>query len=149
MQIQFYHLLNTGYQRALPALMQKAMQANYRVGIKLGSAEEMKQLDDWLWSYSPESFLPHGTEKTDHPTEHPIYLSTQLEFPNKANILAITDGSYCEEGVENIERVLDLFDGNDPTLVQAARDRWRNYKEAGHELAYWQQQPNGGWKKAA
>lgn len=148
MQVQFYHLTASDYDRALAPLAQKALQANYRLHIKLDSKEAVKKLDDWLWNYHQDSFLPHGTEGDGNEKEHPILLSTQMDRKNDANIMVITDGSYVEENTDKVERILDLFDGNDETTVQAARDRWRRYKESGYELTYWQQQ-NGGWKKAA
>jgi len=45
--------------------------------------------------------------------------------------------------------VLDLFDGHDPDAVQSARQRWKTLKEAGHDLAYWQQSEQGGWSRQA
>ncbi len=149
MQIQFYHLISSGYERALPPLAQKALQADYRLHVKLSSKEAVKKLDDWLWNYDPDSFLPHGAEGGENEAEHPIFLSTEMTLKNDANLLVITDGTFVEETAEKLERALDLFDGNDETIVQAARDRWRRYKELGYELTYWQQQQNGGWKKAA
>jgi DNA polymerase-3 subunit chi len=43
-------------------------------------------------------------------------------------------------------RVFDLFDGNDPEAVAAARGRWTAAKGAGHALTYWQQGERG-WKR--
>ena len=36
-----------------------------------------------------------------------------------------------------------------PEQVAAARERWRDYKAAGHPLTYWQQGETGGWEKKA
>jgi DNA polymerase-3 subunit chi len=44
--------------------------------------------------------------------------------------------------------VFDLFDGNDPVAVEAARERWRAAKAAGHTLTYWQQGTRSWEKKA-
>jgi DNA polymerase-3 subunit chi len=44
--------------------------------------------------------------------------------------------------------VLDLFDGQDPEAVAAARRRWSAAKAAGHALSYWQQ-GDRGWEKKA
>lgn len=149
MQVQFYHLTHTLSDRAIAPLAQKALQGNYRLSVKLEGKEAMKKLDDWLWSFDADSFLPHASEGCEWVEQQPIYLTTQLERPNQASIYLITDGSFVAEAEDGVERVLDLFDGNDETSVQAARDRWRRYKDAGYELTYWQQQPGGGWKKAA
>jgi DNA polymerase-3 subunit chi len=40
-----------------------------------------------------------------------------------------------------------MFDGGDATAVEAARGRWKSFKEAGYPLAYWQQNDRGGWEK--
>lgn len=149
MQIQFYHLTSSSFDRAIPPLAQKAREQNYRLHVKLSSKEQQKKLDEWLWSYDQDSFLPHGTANNEHAAQQPILLSTEMENLNQASIMMVTDGSYVDDDTPSLERVLDLFDGNDETTVQAARDRWRRYKDAGFELTYWQQQPNGSWKKAA
>jgi DNA polymerase-3 subunit chi len=49
---------------------------------------------------------------------------------------------------QNFERCFELFDGNDDAAVQAARERWKNYKEAGHITTYWQQGERGWEQKA-
>ena len=41
-----------------------------------------------------------------------------------------------------------MFDGNDADAVEAARERWRRAKAAGHTLTYWQQTETGWEKKA-
>ena len=50
--------------------------------------------------------------------------------------------------MQEFDRVFDLFDGNDAAAVQAARERWKTAKAAGHKLAY-QQQGARGWEKKA
>ena len=47
------------------------------------------------------------------------------------------------------ERCLLLFDGHDGDAVQAARDRWKVFREAGHDLSYWQQDDSGRWADKA
>jgi len=42
-----------------------------------------------------------------------------------------------------------MFDGNDETAVTEARQRWKEAKAEGFEIAYWQQTPQGGWEKKA
>ena len=36
------------------------------------------------------------------------------------------------------ERIVLLFDGDDPDAVEAARTRWSEAKAAGAEVTYWQ-----------
>ena len=47
------------------------------------------------------------------------------------------------------ERVVMLFDGNDPEAVDRARATWTAAKAAGHAATYWQQNDRGKWEKKA
>lgn len=145
--IRFYHLTTSPLERALPQLMERAAGAGFRVVVKAGSGEAVEKLNALLWSYAPDSFLPHGSAANGHADEQPIWLTDQDENPNAATLLAVTDGSTPT--LDGYARVLDLFDGGDDAAVQAARQRWKTYKDAGHELQYWQQTDSGGWTQKA
>lgn len=136
--------------RALAPLLTKAYDAGYKALVKCGDDKTVKQLDKWLWEFDPNSFLPHGTDRQDHKDKQPVYLSKEFENENKANLLVLTDGSDVPPALEKgFERIIDLFDGHNAQELTQARQRWKNYKDQGHALVYWQQQPNGGWKKKA
>lgn len=143
--VQFYHLLHTPLERALPKLMEKMLETGAKAVVLTDSQSSALALSDALWASDPASFLPHGTAKDAHPESQPIYLTWTQENPNGADILVVTDGSQIE-GVANYRKLLDMFDGNDPEAVAKARVRWGAYKDAGFGMSYIKQQPGGGWK---
>ncbi|MEQ1788981.1 MAG: DNA polymerase III subunit chi [Rickettsiales bacterium] len=143
--IQFYHLTATPLERALPKLLERALSGGYRVCLVANSDARVEQLNQLLWTYDAVSFLPHGSDKDEQPEIQPILLSTNAEPLNDAKLLLITDGRSA--GDEKFERVLDIFDGNDPQATVAARNRWAEYKKLGHELTYFSQNKQGGWQK--
>lgn len=145
--IRFYHLTTSPLERALPQLMERAAGAGFRVVIKAGSSEAVEKLNSLLWTFAPDSFLPHGSAADGSAEAQPIWLTAEDENPNAATLLAVTDGS--SPVLDGYTRVLDLFDGDDETTVQAARKRWKAYKEAGHDLQYWQQTESGSWTQKA
>ena len=61
-------------------------------------------------------------------------------------MLFLTDGASSEK-IADYELCVELFDGNDDAAVQAARARWKSYKDAGHTLTYWQQSAVGRWER--
>ncbi len=144
-QIQFYHLLSTPLERALPKLMEKAVAAEHRAIILVDSEAASDKLNDLLWSYNPNQFLPHGNAKTPYSEEQPIYIHYELKNPNQADILVITDGKLIEK-TEGYDKILDIFNGHDEAEVSRARERWAHYSDKGYGLNYIKQQPNGGWK---
>lgn len=150
MDIQFYHLLATTLERALPQLLNKALQAEYRVQISCRDRSTVKMLDARLWDYDPASFLPHGVEEEDHAERQPILLGVSDENKNQAQLRVITDGRTLEmDALNGYQRVLDVFNGNDETATVQARERWKHYKTTDHNLSYIRQMPDGSWKKQA
>ena len=147
-EIGFYHLQRTPLEKALPRLLAKALDAGMRAVVVAGSNERVEALDAALWTFDQGSFLPHGTADDGNADQQPVFLTTVEENPNGATLLVCTDGVE-PAFLDSFQRCLDLFDGNDEAAVEAARERWRRLKEAGHDLAYWQQTPQGGWEKKA
>lgn len=145
-EIGFYHLTKTPLERALPKLLEKALAGGMRAVVIAGSEERVEALDAALWTYEQLSFLPHGSARDGEPEEQPVWLTTQDENPNGSSLLVLTDGAQSSQ-LGTFARCLDMFDGRDPDAVAAARTRWRAFKEAGHTLAYWQQNEAGGWVK--
>lgn len=118
-----------------------------RVVLRAASRERVDALDRHLWVYEADSWLPHGTRADGRPSMQPIWLTEQVENPNEATLLVLVDRAP-DDDLASFARVLDLFDGGDPEAVEAARDRWRARRAAGHKLVYWRQDERGGWEKA-
>lgn len=147
-QIGFYHLLTLPLEQALPRLLEKALAAGLRVVVMAGSAERVSYLDERLWTYADESWLPHGTERDGDAPLQPVWLTCRDENPNGATVLVVCDGAESAR-MGAYARCLDLFDGKDADAVQAARERWKRWKAEGHELVYYQQTGTGGWEEKA
>ena len=146
--LHFYHLTRRTLEQALPELLEKTLARGWRAVVIAGSEERAEQLTQHLWTYRPDGFLPHGNAKDGHADAQPIWLTARDERPNGAAVLFLADGAESAL-LDEYERVCDLFDGNDPDAVAAARRRWKKAKDAGHTLTYWQQTDRGGWEKKA
>lgn len=145
-EIQFYHLQHMSLERALPKLLEKALDRGLRAVVLAGSDERVEALNAALWTYRQRSFLPHGSARDGFAGLQPVYLTAEEENPNRASVLFLVDG--VEPGnIGDFERCLDLFDGNDAAQVAAARARWRAWAQAGHTVTYWQQNEAGAWER--
>lgn len=145
--VNFYHLQRSSLEQTLPKLLEKVLQAGKRAVVMARSEERVEALNALLWTYDPNSFLPHGSKADGHAPEQPVWLTTQDENPNGAAVLVLTDGAASAR-LADYERCLDVFDGRDAGRVADARERWTGYKEAGHAVTYWQQGERGWEKKA-
>jgi DNA polymerase-3 subunit chi len=145
-EVRFYQLNTTTLERALPQILEKILSRGERAVVVAGSSERVEALNAALWIYDDRSFLPHGSASDGFAEHQPIWLTTAEENPNQARVLVLTDGAAG--AVERWPLVLEIFDGNDAGMVAAARERWKAYRQAGHELAYWRQDKRGKWSQA-
>ena len=145
-EIRFYHLTRSTVDQALPDLLERTLSRGWRAVVKGRDEAEVESLNERLWTFRSESFLPHSTAKEGCAEDQPVWLTTAEENPNKAQVLFLLDGVETEM-LDDYELVCSLFDGNDSDRVAAARGRWTAYKQAGHQLAYWQQGEKGWTNK--
>lgn len=144
----FYHLQRQPLERALPLLLAKCLERGWRVVVQAASEERVAALDDALWTFRDDAFLPHGTRRDGDPSAQPIFLTSSSDNPNAATVRTFVDGSE-PQGLDGYERVMILFDGADDGMLATARQQWKTLKDAGHSLAYWQQDDTGRWQKKA
>ncbi|MEH3144889.1 MAG: DNA polymerase III subunit chi [Methylobacterium frigidaeris] len=148
-EILFYHMQRQPLEAVLPSLLEKSLERRWRVAIQASSEERLQALDDHLWTFSDESFLPHGTDRDADAATQPVVLTLRDTNPNGASIRFLVDGATLPEDAAGYERIVILFDGNDRDALLFAREQWRGAKEAGHGVAYWQQDESGRWQKKA
>lgn len=145
-ELWFYHLERTELERALPPLLEKCLQRGWRALVRGGSRERIEALDEALWTYRDESFLPHARE--GDPTRQPVWLTTDAGNPNAAQALFLIDGAEPGD-LSAFERACLLFDGRDEAALESARSRWKQAKDTGVAASYWRESGAGKWEKQA
>jgi DNA polymerase-3 subunit chi len=146
-EVLFYHLQRQPLEAVLPTLLQKTLERGWRAVVQAASAERLAALDDHLWTFSDESFLPHATDKEPDAPDQPVVLTLDERNPNAAAVRFLVEGSALPADLSAYERLVLLFDGNDEEALAAARAHWKAVKAAGHEATYWQQDSRGRWEK--
>jgi len=147
-EVVFYHLLHKPLEAALPQLLQKCLERDWKVVVQTGTEERCNALDAHLWTFADDSFLPHGTKADGHAEHQPIYLTPEQDNPNEADVRFLVDRA-TPPPLGSYRRAIYMFEGNDDSAVQEARQRWKDAKGEGFEIAYWQQTQAGGWERKA
>ena len=148
-EVLFYHLQRQPLEAVLPTLLEKSLERGWRAVVRATSDERLAALDDHLWTFSDESFLPHGTDREPDSAEQPVVLTLGERNPNGAAILFLVEGAPVPEDASAYQRLVLLFDGNDEDALASARTDWTRVKAAGFEATYWQQDARGRWEKKA
>lgn len=147
-EIWFYHLERSSLGDVLPGLLEKTRERGWKAVVRASSPGLLDDIDDHLWTYRDDSFLAHGRASEPDADRQPVILTETAENPNAAQALFIVDGAELGD-TKGLERCFIIFDGRDETSLTGARGRWKALKEAGANLAYWKQSPEGRWEKAA
>src|SRR5919199_618488 len=92
-EIFFYHLQNQPLEAALPRLLEKSLERGWRAVVQAASPERLAALDDHLWTFSDESFLPHATDKEPDAADQPVVLTLDERNPNAAAVRFLVEGT--------------------------------------------------------
>jgi len=136
--VDFYHLSASPLEKVLPAICERVLASGERL---LVVAEEglIPSLDEQLWTYAKDSFLPHGTGKAE---TQPILLSSEPAAANGTTHIALADGHWRDEAL-GFARTFYFFDAG---RLDEARAAWRALKgNAEAEPRYWKQDERGKW----
>ncbi len=100
-----------------------------------GSPEALSRLDEALWTFSPQDFLPHarvGAVPDSVLARTPIVMAADpTEAPHRALLLNL--GGPVPVDVAQFERLFELVGLAEPDLAQA-RERWKVYKAQGFSV---------------
>jgi DNA polymerase III subunit chi len=146
-ELLFYHLQRQPIERVLPTLIEKSLERGWRVVVQSSSDERVDALDAHLWTYRDDAFLAHGTYRESDLALHPVLLTVRDDNPNGAKIRFVIDGAGLPDDAETYERIVLMFDGEDPDAVAVARERWAAAKAKGFAVTYWQADEDGRWQR--
>ena len=148
-EVLFYHLQRQPLDAVLPQLVERSLARGWRVAVQVGSPERLSALDDHLWTYAEDSFLPHVLDREPGAAEEAVVLTSSAENVNGAAVRFLVDGASLPPDISAYERVVVMFDGQDESALAGAREMWKQVRTGGHEATYWQQAESGRWEKKA
>ena len=147
----FYHLERRALEDVLPGLIEKTLERGWRALIRCDSAERAEAIDNLLWTYDDQSFLPHAQQGDGDGARQPVLITVEEANANAANVLFLVGGATPPAWSEknDLTRIVLMFDGRDPAMLSSARAAWKDAKAAGHEATYWKEMPSGKFEKQA
>lgn len=149
----FYHLERRTLDDVLPGLIEKTLERGWRAVIRTESSERADAIDNLLWTYNEQTFLPHAQAGDGNPKRQPVLITVEENNPNGANVLFLVGGAapphWEDRKTTALTRVVLLFDGRDADSLARARAAWKDAKAAGHDVTYWKESPAGKFEKQA
>lgn len=145
-ELWFYHLERSRVEDTLPDLLGKVMARGGRALVTSADDTRLSSLESHLWTYSDDSFLPHGMADGAHAEHQPVLLSETGENLNAATMLFCLDGADPGD-ISAYERAIVMFEASDETALARARALWAAHRNSDIVLSYWKQNGAGRWEK--
>ncbi len=117
--------------RLVCELARKAYDANLWTLVMARDAAQAEALDDLLWSFDDDAYIPHQVAGSDDEDElTPVLIATpDRDIPLRALVINLRDAPL--EG--SFERVLEVVPADD-SARGPLRERWKHYQARGLEL---------------
>lgn len=135
-RVDFYLLSGDGKQereKLACRLTEKAWKLNHKVYLHSDSEPESRQLDDLLWTFRPESFVPHNFLANDSEIKTPVLLGHHEEPALLEHDILINLSAAVPSFFSRFERVIEVIN-DDENIREAGRDRYRFYQQRGYTL---------------
>jgi DNA polymerase-3 subunit chi len=139
MKVNFYLLKqDTEQARRLLAcrLAEQQARQGQRICILTDSPDAAQQMDQLLWSHSPESFLPHALAGDATAASVAVVIGQGTEAPAGTTCI-LNLGSEAPLNQPTLAAIAE-FVLNDDEAKARSRERWNLYKQLGYELQHHQ-----------
>ena len=113
-------------------IAEKAWGRGHRVHLHVDSPESARRLDDLLWTWRDESFVPHSVCETNGAAGAAAVTIGWGTLPGFADDVLLNLDSGVPDGFERFARVAEVVGGGDSARA-AGRERFRRYRGHGCE----------------
>ena len=112
-------------------LVKKAYAAEQPTLILARSRDQAEQLDEKLWAFDDEAFIPHQVvgDADDDAVTAVLIVPPEQQTPDRPLVINLRD--ECAPGL--FERVLEVIPADEAERT-GSRERWKTYKAAGFEV---------------
>ncbi|WP_181296909.1 DNA polymerase III subunit chi [Pseudomonas sp. Q2-TVG4-2] len=131
-RIEFYVLPDSepaGRARAACQLASKGWQHGMPVFIRCQDGQQCTELDQLLWSFRAERFIPHELHEDD--PQAPVVIGTE-QPPATAQGLLINLSPTLSPHTDQFSRVIEIVN-QQPELLTVCRDNFRLYRQRGYD----------------
>lgn len=131
-RVEFYVLPDTnplGRLRAACQLAAKGWQHGLRVFVRCSDEAQASQLDELLWCFRDERFIPHELHADD--PQAPVVIGLE-QAPQPPQGLLVNLAPTLSPHIDQFSRIIEIVN-QEPQLLTACRDNFRLYRRQGYD----------------
>lgn len=137
-RVDFYSLPDHGNSgKTACVLIEKARQSGHTIHIRAASRADALQLDELLWTFRDISFIPHRLADEAGETTATVIIEWEGAQSSDTGDVLINLKAAMPAEAGRFNRIIELIPA-DAAGRQAARERFRLYREQGLEMHHHQ-----------
>ena len=107
---------------------------NQLIYIHCQNKQQAFAVDEMLWQFEPDSFVPHNLKGEGPAFGAPVEIGFDQSGPNKNRQVLINLADQCPSFAVNFGHIID-FVASDDAMKAIARERYKQYRTMGIKLA--------------
>ncbi|HBB22877.1 MAG TPA: DNA polymerase III subunit chi, partial [Pseudomonas sp.] len=107
----------------------KGWQHGLQVFVRCSDEDQSARLDELLWSFRAERFIPH--EQYAEEVQAPVVIGLEQEPPTAQGLL-INLAPTLSAHIDRFSRVIEIVN-QEPQLLTACRENFRLYRRQGYD----------------
>ncbi len=138
-KVEFYEIAVARWQTRLCAKVAELYGGGSRVYLLTGSRAGAADLDELLWVFADESFIPHSICSDKGTGADPVSIGFKIANPNGASVLVIALPLITDEVLKfskGFATVIDFVPKLDMQATAAARARYKVFQDAGMSMHF-------------
>ncbi len=116
-------------------LVRKARAADLKVVVFTADRMQMAAIDDALWTFSEQDFLPHVAADDELAALTPVILTDDAAQSLPHHQVLINLSRETPAHFARFERMFEIVSGDEDDLL-AGRERYRQYQQRGYPLTH-------------
>lgn len=116
-------------------LVRKARAAEMKVVVFVADRAQLAALDDALWTFSEQDFLPHVSADDELAAVTPVILTHDAAQALPHHQILINLSQETPTHFARFERLFEIVANDDDDLL-AGRERYRQYQQRGYPLTH-------------
>ena len=125
-QISFYLFENSTERQVESAcrLCRKILNQHAHIWWYCIDSELQTELDEKLWSFDAQSFIPHGIDQPNSP------VCISAELPPSNDWVLFNFNNHALEQTQNFRHIIEIIENNEPAK-QIGREKFKAYRRLG------------------
>ena len=139
----FYNSSHRNVVVDISRLIEKLFKEKNRILVCCKDLETVEVIDEFLWAYKEDGFIPHSIDTKERSSIYPILITTNINEEFEHNILLALSGVLIKEkDWRKFSKAYYFFDDQENNEKENAREMWKSFSALNIVCKYWVNKEN-------